>query len=260
MKGTKPMKTIRMEEMTWPEIKDAIAAGMTTAVFAVGSTEQHGPHLPEMTDARIGEDVGERVARKLGNALQVRTVDAGVSEHHLAFAGTISLKPETLALVLRDYVDSLAHHGFKRLVIVPTHGGNFATVRQAIIAARTKHPGIEIVGYTDLLGLTGFLERLSGQYGIPAGEAGAHAGESEASMMLALEAGLVRTDRFAPGYLGPLGEKETQLIFEKGMPSLTSNGVLGDPRKASAAKGEAYLEGFADFIISELGLKSAGRP
>lgn len=74
-------------------------------------------------------------------------------------------------------------------------------------------------------------------------------------MMLALEEGLVRTDHYAPGYLGPLGEAETQLIFEKGMPTLTSNGVLGDPRKASAAKGEAYLEGFANFVIAELGLK-----
>ena len=86
----------------------------------------------------------------------------------------------------------------------------------------------------------------------------AHGGENEASMMLALEPGLVKTDRFAPGYLGPLGEKEAELIFAKGMPALTSNGVLGDPRKASAAKGRAYLDGLADFIISELGLNPAG--
>jgi creatinine amidohydrolase len=249
------MNTVRMEEMTWPEIKRAIESGYTTAVFAVGSTEQHGPHLPEMTDARIGEDVGERVARKIGHALQARTIDVGVSEHHLAFAGTISLKPETLALVLRDYVDSLARHGFTRIVIVPTHGGNFATVRQAIVAARTKHPAVDVMGATDLLALTGFLERLSVEHGVSAEEAGAHAGENEASMMLALEEGLVKTEHYAPGYLGPLGEAEAQLIFEKGMPTLTSNGVLGDPRKASAAKGEAYLEGFANFVISELGLK-----
>ncbi len=251
------MNTVRMEEMTWPEIKQAIESGFTTAVFAVGSTEQHGPHLPEMTDARIGEDVGERIARKLGKALQARTVDVGISEHHLAFAGTISLKPETLALVLRDYVDSLVRHGFKRIVIVPTHGGNFATVRQAIVTARAKYPKVEVMGATDLLGLTGFLERMSVEHGVSAEEAGAHAGENEASMMLALEERLVRTDRYAPGYLGPLGEAETQLIFEKGMPTLTSNGVLGDPRKASSAKGEAYLEGFANFVISELGLKPA---
>src|SRR5512136_293124 len=222
----KSRKTIRMEEMTWPEIKQAIESGFKTAVFAVGSTEQHGPHLPEMTDARIGEDVGERIARKLGNALQARTVDVGISEHHLAFAGTISLKPETLSLVLRDYVDSLTRHGFTRIVIIPTHGGNFATVQQAIAAARTKHPGLEVVGLTDALALTGLLDRIAGESGISAAESGAHAGESETSMMLALEGGLVRTDRFAPGYLGPFGEAEMKRLFEKGMPAISANGVL----------------------------------
>ena len=252
------MKTIKMEEMTWPDIKRAIESGFTTAVFAVGSTEQHGPHLPTMTDTRIGDDLAERVARKLGQALQARTVNVGISEHHLAFAGTISLKPETLALILRDYVDSLVHHGFTRIIIIPSHGGNFATVRQAIEAAQKAHPGIEVTGFTNLLALTGFLEKASTRFGVTAGEAGAHSGENETSMMLALEAALVAPERFAPGYIGPLGEAEMKLIFERGMPALTSNGVLGDPRTASAEKGEDYLERWAEFIISETGVKTGG--
>jgi 7,8-dihydropterin-6-yl-methyl-4-(beta-D-ribofuranosyl)aminobenzene 5'-phosphate synthase len=254
--GQKTMKTIRLEEMPWPEIKQAIDAGYTTAVFAVGSTEQHGPHLPEMTDARIGDDVGERVARKLGNTLQARTIDVGVSDHHLSFAGTISLKPETLSLVLRDYVDSLVRHGFKRIVIVPTHGGNFATVKQAISAARIRHPQVETVGFTDVLALTSFLGRISVQNGISAEEGGSHAGESETSMMLALEPELVATGNFAPGYLGPFGESDLKLLFEKGMRAFTSNGIIGDPRKASAARGEVYLEAFANLIISKINAKS----
>jgi creatinine amidohydrolase len=252
------MKTIRMEEMTWPEIKQAIASGFTTAVFAVGSTEQHGPHLPTMTDARIGDDLAQRVSRKLGRALQARTIDIGISEHHLAFAGTISLRPETLSLIIRDYVDSLVHHGFKRIIIIPSHGGNFTTVREAIEPARIRHPEAEVYGFTDLLALTGFLERISAGHGVAPGEAGAHAGENEASMMLALEPGLVATDRFAPGYIGPLGEAEMKLIFEKGMPALTANGVLGDPRSASAEKGGDYLEQWAEFVISKIGEKTGG--
>jgi creatinine amidohydrolase len=252
------MKTIRMEEMTWPEIKEAIEAGFVTAVVAVGSTEQHGPHLPEMTDARIGDDVAERVARKLGHALQARTIDVGISEHHLAFAGTISFKAETLRLVLRDYVDSLARHGFTRIVILPSHGGNFATVRQAIEEARETHPGIELTGFTDLLKLTDFLCQTSARYGVSAAESGAHAGENETSMMMALEGRLVAAERFAPGYLGPTGEAEVKLIFEKGMPAITSNGILGDPRKASAEKGSDYLERFADFLVAEIGRHTTG--
>ncbi len=247
------MKTVRMEEMKWPEIKQAIESGFTTAVVGIGSTEQHGPYLPTMTDARIGDDLAERVARKLGNALQARTIDVGLSEHHLAFPGTISFKPETLLLVLRDYVDSLARHGFKRIVLIPSHGGNFATVQRAIEAARLAHPEIDVTGYTDLLGLMDFLYGQSAEYGVSAEASGAHAGESETSIMMALEGGLVAADRLAPGYLGPTGEAEMKLIFEKGMPALTANGVLGDPRTASAERGKVYLERFADFLVSKIG-------
>jgi creatinine amidohydrolase len=250
------MNTIRMEEMTWPEIKAAVESGFTTVVFAVGSTEQHGPHLPTMTDARIGDALAERFARKVGHALQARTIDVGLSSHHLAFAGTISLKPETLFLILRDYVDSLARHGFTRIVILPSHGGNFATVRKAIDEARKVYPQIDITGYTDFLGLVDFLYGLSGQYGISPEESGAHAGENEASIMMALEPGLVHPDRFAPGYLGPTGEAEMATIFEKGMTALTSNGILGDPRKASAEQGEVYLDRFVDFLVSAVGTKT----
>ena len=246
-----------MEEMTWPDIKAAIEQGFTTAVVGVGSTEQHGPHLPTMTDARIGDEVAHLVALKLGNALQVRTVDVGVSEHHLAFAGTLSLKPETLKMILRDYVDSLVRSGFTRIVILPLHGGNFSTVAQVIVESRAAHPNIEATGYTDLLGLTGFLNQVSAEHEITAEESGAHAGESETSMMMALEANLVVPERFAPGYLGPLGEHEVKVIFERGMPALTPNGVLGDPRKASAEKGRVYIERLADFLVEKLGRRAS---
>ena len=253
------MKTIRMEQMTWPEIKWAIESGFTTVVVAVGSTEQHGPHLPTMTDARIGEELSERVARKLGHSLQARTIEVGFSEHHLAFAGTISLKPETLLLILRDYADSLARHGFTRIVFIPTHGGNFAMVKQAIEEARRVHPEIDVTGFTDMLGLIAILNRMSAEYGVSAEESGAHAGESETSMMMALEGGLVAADRFAPGYLGPFGEAEAKLMLEKGASAISANGILGDPRRASAEKGKAYLEGLADFLVSNIGAKATNQ-
>ncbi len=247
------MKTLRMEEMTAPEINDAIARGYTTALVGVGSTEQHGPHLPTMTDTRIAEDVANRVAAKLGKALVARTIPVGVSPHHLAFGGTVSLRPETLRLVLLDYIASLVKDGFTRIVFIPTHGGNFETVAKAIEEARGAHPGAKIVGYTDLMGVTNFLNSLSAQCGVTDGEAGAHAGENETSMMMALEGGLVHPERFAAGYVGPTTEREVRIIFEKGMPALTKNGVLGDPAKASAAHGEAYLERWAELLVREIG-------
>jgi creatinine amidohydrolase len=251
------MKTIRMEEMTWPVIKAAIESGFTTAVIGVGSTEQHGPHLPTMTDARIGDELAHRVALKLGDALQARTIHVGLSEHHLAFAGTLSLKPETLRMILLDYVDSLVRHGFKRIVFLPSHGGNFATVQIAIEQARAAQTGVEVTGYTDLFELTGFLNDASAAYGVSPEASGAHAGESETSIMMALEGDLVATGQMAVGYLGPTGEDEFKVILEKGMPALTANGVIGDPRTATAEKGEAYMERLADFVVTKIGKRNA---
>ena len=247
------MKTIRMEEMNWPDVRAAITAGFTTVVVAVGSTEQHGPHLPTMTDTRIGDAMAYRVAQKLGRAVQARTIPVGVSDHHLAFGATVSLKPETLKSIIRDYVDSLVRDGFLRIIFLPSHGGNFAPVAEAIEEARKAHPGIDVTGYTDLPGILGFLTGASSEFGISREESGAHAGESETSLMMALEPDLVARDRLAPGYVGPTGEREIRIVMKEGMPALTQNGVIGDPRKAAAEKGEVYLEGLADFLVEKVG-------
>jgi creatinine amidohydrolase len=246
------MTTVRMEEMNWPDIKEKLEKGYTTAVFAIGSTEQHGPHLPLITDSMIGDAVALKVAEKLGNALQAPTIRVGLSEHHLAFPGTISLKSETLKAVINDFVDSLKGHGFKTMILLPSHGGNFATIGKVVEELQTKHPDLKIVGFTDLQAFVDAMIAYSEEFGVTAYDAGAHAGESETSFILALAGHLVQKDRYAPGYLGPLGEKEVNIIFEQGMPALSEKGVLGDPTTASAEKGEVYIEKLADFVVREL--------
>lgn len=246
------MNTVRMENMNWPDINEKIKNGYTTAVFAIGSTEQHGPHLPLITDSLIGDVVAFKVAEKLGNALQAPTIRVGLSEHHLSFPGTISLKPETLKAVINDFVDSLKTHGFKTVILLPSHGGNFATVGKIVEELQQKHPDLKVVGFTDLQAFVDAMIAYSEEYGVSAFDAGAHAGESETSFILALAGSLVQTDRYAPGYLGPLGEKEVNIIFEQGMPALSKKGVLGDPTTASAEKGNVYIEKMADFVVREL--------
>jgi len=241
-----------MEDMNWPDIKDKINNGYTTAVFAIGSTEQHGPHLPLITDSLIGDVLALKVAEKLGNALQAPTIRVGLSEHHLAFPGTISLKPETLKAVIHDFVDSLKVHGFKTIVLLPSHGGNFATVGHVVKELQGKHTDLKIVGFADLQAFVEAMIAYSAEFGVTAYDAGAHAGESETSFILALADNLVQKDRYAPGYLGPLGEEEVNIIFEKGMPALSEKGVLGDPTTATAEKGKVYIEKMADFVVGEL--------
>ena len=246
------MRTIRMEDMNWPDIKAAVAAGYTTAVVGIGSTEQHGLHLPTKTDTVIGDAIAFWVAEKLGKALQAVTIRIGCSEHHLAFPGTISLKSTTLKAIIHDYVDSLVKHGFRRIILLPSHGGNFATVKEAVEELQEKYSELKIIGFTDLQAFVDKFIELSGEYRITPEEAGAHAGESETSLMLALDEAVVRKDRYAPGYLGPLGEKEIQVILEKGMPTLSKNGILGDPAKASGKKGMVYLDKISDFVVTQV--------
>ncbi len=246
------MKTVKMEDMNWPDIKKAIDDGYTTVVVAVGSIEQHGPHLPTKTDTLIGDMLALRFALEWGNALQARTIPVGCSEHHLAFPGTVSLKAPTLKAIIADYTESLAKQGFKTIIYLPSHGGNFATVKEAILEQQAKFPGLKIAGYTDLMGLMGCLFDVSGEFGITQDEAGAHAGENETSLILAFADQLVKEDRYSPGYLGSLGEKEVKKIIQEGMPALTEIGVLGDPTKASAEKGAVYLEKTVQFLIREI--------
>lgn len=246
------MRTIRMEDMNSLDIREAIANGFKTVVFAIGSTEQHGHHLPTKTDTMIGDALAFRVAQEMGNALQAPTIRPGCSEHHMAFAGTISLRSSTLKSIIYDYVGSLKKSGFTTMVLLPSHGGNFTAVQEAIGELKVSHPDIHIIGYTDLKGFMGAFNKFSKEYDVTPEESGAHAGESETSIILALAEHLVEKDRLIPGYLGPLGDREVKIILEEGMPRLTEIGVLGDPTKASLKKGMVYLEKTVNFLVQEI--------
>ncbi len=147
------MKTLRMEEMNWVDIKKAINDGFKTVVIGVGSTEQHGPHLPTQTDALIADVAVNLIAQKLKNALQARTIFVGCSEHHLSFPGTISLKKSTLKAIILDYIESLQKHGFEKIIFIPTHGGNFNPIKEVVEEAQKKYPKITIFAFTDMKGL-----------------------------------------------------------------------------------------------------------
>jgi creatinine amidohydrolase len=111
-----------LAEMTSAQVRAAVAAGRATIVLPFGAVEQHGPHLPLDTDSVLGDQLGALLARRLA-ALCAPILRIGCSAHHLSFAGTLSLRPETLRMIVLDVVDSLAQHGFRRIVLLPTHGG-----------------------------------------------------------------------------------------------------------------------------------------
>jgi creatinine amidohydrolase len=251
------MKTIKTEEMNWVDIEEAINNGYKSIIVAVGSIEQHGPHLPTITDTLIGDVLAHRIALKIGNTLQGPTISIGCSDHHLSFHGTISLKKETLKAIITDYTNSLILHGFENVIFLPSHGGNFDTVAEIVAELQKKHPVVNIIAYTDLYRFLDILHKCSIEEGRTAEESGAHAGENETSLILAINEELVKKDRFAPGFVGLFGKKEGEIVLTKGMKALTENGILGDPTKASIEVGKIYISKMVDELTQELRKKLA---
>jgi creatinine amidohydrolase len=242
---------IDLARMTSPDIGVSIKKGFDTVVFSVGSNEQHGPCLPVSTDTVLGDALAEAVANKLGKALKAPTVNVGCSEHHMKFPGTVTLRKETLQNVIRDYVSSLTQHGFKRIVVLPSHGGNFGPLGEIATELRDSHPGVKIIVYHDLQAFVATLMKTSAKLGVSPEAAGAHAGESEVSMMLHVKGSLVKKSMVpeSRGYMGRFDEEVTRRIFEHGIGALSPIGVLGDARGASANHGKRYVEDLAAAIV-----------
>ncbi len=132
-KGTRPIAvedTVWIEEMTWMEVRDALAAGKTTVIIPTGGVEQNGPYLATGKHNYILKATGEAIARKLGNAL-VAPVVPFVPEGeidppglHMKYPGTISLTEETYQSLLTDICASFEKHGFRHIVLLGDSGGN----------------------------------------------------------------------------------------------------------------------------------------
>ncbi len=114
-----------LEKLTTLEVADLIAGGFRQVVVPCGAVEQHGPHMALSMDACHAEALAIRVAAALGETLIAPTIRVGCSPHHMDFAGTVSLEPNTFVAICRDYCASLARHGFERILFFSGHIGNF---------------------------------------------------------------------------------------------------------------------------------------
>jgi len=238
------MTALYLDRLTWPEVKAEINNGRDTVVAPFGSTEQHGRHMPLGTDALLGDEFGWSLAERL-DAFLAPTVRFGCSEHHLAFAGTISLSQETFQRVVADVVKSLSRHGFRRIVLLPTHGGNFKPLADAV-AKLEPVENVRVLAFTDLEGFVNAAFESSRVFGVNAAQSGAHSGEWETSLMLALRPEQVKMDQAAEGFVGELSEIMAR-VFD-GIQNLDESGVLGDPRPATAEAGKKYFEEMAEFL------------
>jgi creatinine amidohydrolase len=243
------MTAIELDRLTWPEVRAEIEGGRDTVVVAFGATEQHGPHLPLATDALIGDHLARVVADRL-DAFLAPTVRVGCSEHHLEFPGTLSISEETFHRVVADLVSSLARGGFRRVVLLPTHGGNFRPLAAALEELGPVK-GVEIRALTDLGALFAIAQLGVEEFGVPLSQGGLHAGEWETSMLMSIHPDLVHLERGEAGYTGDM-EAAVGAIFGRGVHSVAANGVIGDPAQASAEHGQRYWDAVAKIAVEAI--------
>lgn len=186
----------------------------------LGSLEQHGPHLPLDTDTRIAVAVATRAAGARQDVSVAPAITLGASGEHAGFAGTLSIGTPALTELLVE-LGRDASRDWEAMLLVNGHGGNHDAVEAAL--ARLHAEG-----------------RRAGVFHVTAAGGDAHAGRTETSLLLHLDPGAVRLGLAEPGEPTPAHELMDRLRAE-GVRAVSPNGVLGDPRDATASEGERLL-------------------
>ena len=214
-----------LDAIAWPEASRRAAHDVL--LVPLGSTEQHGPHLPVSTDTDIARAVADRAAARRGRLLVAPPVAYGSSGEHQGFAGTLSIGRDATELLLVELGRSATIH-FGRVVVVSTHGGNAVPVSRAI--HRLAAEGRPVAAW-------------SPQWG-----GDLHAGRTETSLMLAIAPERVAVGRAEPGDRRSLTTL-WPILAESGVASVSPNGVLGDPTGAGADEGLRLLDQAAAELV-----------
>lgn len=249
------MTKYRYGEMTWPEVKVAADEGRL-AVVPVATIEDHGPHLPVDTDLLLCNAVTEEaVSRARDRAVVIPAINHGYSPHHMDFPGALTIGAQTLISYGVDLCKSLAHHGFRRILIVNGHGSNTPFVD--IIARLTTVETQSLCAAVNYWGAPGVREIANAlRESQPRGGMN-HACEFETSLYLALRPGCVDMalavaeygHRPSKNYWTDLIDGDGPLAMMEPWSVLSESGVMGDPTKASGEKGRALLDAAANGIV-----------
>jgi len=227
--GPAPAARRGLSRLRWPEV--AARSGRSLLAVPVGSTEQHGPHLPLGTDTAVATALVATLARARPDVVAAPALPYGASGEHAGFAGTVSIGTDTLAAVLVELVRSA--DAFAGVVLVNAHGGNADACARALGCLHREG-------------------RWARAWSPPTPRAGdAHAGRTETSIMLALSPADVDEERAVAGVLTPLAQLMPALRAG-GVAAISPSGVLGDPSGASAAEGRALLDSWGAALVADL--------
>jgi creatinine amidohydrolase len=242
-------------ELTWPEVKEAADADKV-AVVPVATLEDHGLHLPIDTDVRLCWAACERAVEAAADrAVLLPIINHGYSPHHMDFPGAITIGAETFIRYGVDVCRSLAHHGFKRILIVNGHGSNTPFV-DVIARLTVVETGVlaAAVNYWAAPGVRETAESLRESDKVGGMN---HACEFETSIYLALRPDLVDMTKAkremlhepTKNYWTDLVAGDGPLMMMEHWSAISTTGVMGDPTKATAAKGEQLLAAAAAGLV-----------
>ena len=234
---------MRLQLMSWPEVQRYLE-GSNGVIVPIGATEQHGPIGLIGTDAICAETLSWK-AGELCGALVGPTLTVGMSEHHMHFPGSITLRPTTLAAVVRDVVLSLARHGFRRVLFVNGHGGNTVPAKAAASDLLARREDVEWIwrSWWEHPAVKALEDTFFGDRN------GDHATAAEISMTMHLFPGAVAPiDRLTvehPDHEWPLGPRRFRETFPDGR-------IGSDPSLADADKGKRLFELCVEIYGTEL--------
>jgi len=239
---------VNWQELRADEVRDA-AQQNAIVILPVAALEQHGPHLPVETDIAIGQSIAigaaQRLCEKGERALVLPVMWAGLSEHHMPFGGTITLRLPAFQAFIEDVCHSLQRQGFRRILLLNSHGGNENALR-TITDDLTIRLRLPIILFTYIpIAAQAVRPLLTTQPDM------FHACEAETAMMLALRPDLVARGRLPPG-AGPTPSAGPSLYRWRSFAARTITGAMGNPEAGTAEQGQQMLDAVAEALAGSL--------
>lgn len=237
--------------LTSPEAAEIGVRPGAIGLVPTGALEQHGPHLPMIMDSAHADALARAVAERIDAPVVVTPAPAGgLSDHHLAFPGTVTLRPEVFCGLVEAYIDALARLGIRQVFVFSGHGGNFTALGELERRLAARGDGTQVRCYADLGRFIAVMFEAGRACGIEAPPTDVHAGALETSVSLhVFPPGSVRAFDGVVGYTAA-EEGWLERVLADGLGAVTTNGVLGDARPATVEAGRAIFDALADELAT----------
>lgn len=245
---------MQLGERTW---KDAEGLTEKVAVLPLGSLEQHGEHLPLLTDTMICTEIARRAEADLRDtAVFLPTLWLGASDHHRAFPGTVSVSSQVYVQVLLGALDSLIGSGFRRILLLNAHGGNVTPGEMAVYESQLRHRDKEDLFLAFASWMTIAAEQIAALEQVEQAKV-SHACEQETSMILCLQPKLVKPEAarganfpFESAFYHPDFSRGSRVTVPRAFDQLSRNGAFGHPELATAEKGELLFSTATQEVVA----------